>query len=249
MYELLLGVRHTDCPYWLISTINPKVLVSHWCNDRTEVLEGVGPAEGLKSVSQAIRDLANKTGCQIQYESLNLDSGRMLMVIAGSESSRTCMCDLVMHMSRCTSVTSQIESEHCLAIQPILYQNGWEKHRFIAFDASQLKVVLKGVDSLGEVKILSKRIINGDIARDLFTISLSSVFSGLTKKQLEALVDAISQGYYTVPRPVTVHQLARARDVPRTTFEEHFHKAESKLIRSIAPYIQMYAAGQLVPNP
>jgi hypothetical protein len=73
-------------------------------------------------------------------------------------------------------------------------------------------------------------------------ISLSSAFSELTQKQVDALLAALDYGYYQVPKRVTAEEVARKRRVPRTTHEEHVRKAESKILRAMAPYLRMYAS-------
>jgi predicted DNA-binding protein (UPF0251 family) len=41
---------------------------------------------------------------------------------------------------------------------------------------------------------------------------------------------------------MTAEEIATKNGVPRTTFEEHLRKAESKVLRAIAPYVRMYAS-------
>jgi hypothetical protein len=73
-------------------------------------------------------------------------------------------------------------------------------------------------------------------------ISLSSVFSELTQKQVNALLSALDYGYYQVPKRLTAEEIARKQRVPRTTYEEHVRKAESKILRAMAPYMRIYAS-------
>jgi predicted DNA binding protein len=53
---------------------------------------------------------------------------------------------------------------------------------------------------------------------------------------------ALEYGYYKVPKKTTAEQIASKNKVPRTTFEEHLRKAESKVLRAMAPYVRMYAS-------
>jgi len=41
---------------------------------------------------------------------------------------------------------------------------------------------------------------------------------------------------------VVFEEIARKHRVPRTTYEEHVRKAESKIFRAMAPYIRLYAS-------
>jgi hypothetical protein len=42
---------------------------------------------------------------------------------------------------------------------------------------------------------------------------------------------------------MTAEQIAGKRKVPRTTYEEHLRKAESKILQAIAPYVRMFGSG------
>jgi hypothetical protein len=53
---------------------------------------------------------------------------------------------------------------------------------------------------------------------------------------------ALEYGYYQVPKKATAEEIATEHKVPRTTFEEHLRKAESKILRAMAPCVRMYAS-------
>jgi predicted DNA binding protein len=93
------------------------------------------------------------------------------------------------------------------------------------------------------VEILERKIVPEKSIRDTFIMSLSSAFSKLTEKQVDALMAALDNGYYEVPKKMTAEEIARKYGVPRTTYEEHVRKAESKILRAISPYIGTYASG------
>ena len=58
---------------------------------------------------------------------------------------------------------------------------------------------------------------------------------------MRALVAAVENGYYEIPKRVTAEELAKKQGQPRTTFEEHVRKAESKVLLAMAPFMMMYA--------
>jgi hypothetical protein len=62
----------------------------------------------------------------------------------------------------------------------------------------------------------------------------------MTAKQAESLLVAVDSGYYSVPRKTRFDDIARRMGTPRTTYEEHVRKAESKVINSVAPYLSIY---------
>jgi hypothetical protein len=42
-----------------------------------------------------------------------------------------------------------------------------------------------------------------------------------------------------VPKRVTTDEIAERLGVPRTTYEEHLRKAEGKVLRAVAPYLEL----------
>jgi predicted DNA binding protein len=74
----------------------------------------------------------------------------------------------------------------------------------------------------------------------LLIIPTSTLVSNLTARQAEALLVAVDHGYYQVPRKVRFEDISKIVNVPRTTYEEHVRKAESKVINAAAPYLSIY---------
>lgn len=62
---------------------------------------------------------------------------------------------------------------------------------------------------------------------------VSSVFSVLTGKQKEILLQAYNSGYFEHPRRIDVGELAKKIGMHKTTLLEHLHKAEKRLIGHI----------------
>ncbi len=60
---------------------------------------------------------------------------------------------------------------------------------------------------------------------------------------MKSLLTAVENGYYEVPKRVTADDLAKRAGQPRSTFEEHIRKAESKVVMAMSPYMMMYARG------
>ncbi len=137
------------------------------------------------------------------------------------------------------SISEIIEQNNCLGVAPVVYTGGWEHHRIIGFQDQDLRSLLKGLDKIGKAEVVYKRRIPEDLNRHNFTLSLDSLLGGLTKKQAEALLTALQNGYYTIPKQVTTEELARRGHVPRTTFEDHVRKAESKVLHALLPFVMM----------
>ncbi len=62
---------------------------------------------------------------------------------------------------------------------------------------------------------------------------ISSVFSALTGKQKEILLQAYNSGYFDHPRKINAGELAIMVGMHKTTLLEHLHKAERRLIGHI----------------
>ncbi len=52
---------------------------------------------------------------------------------------------------------------------------------------------------------------------------------------MKALLSAVENGYYEIPKRVNADDLARKFGQPRSAFEEHVRKAESKVVLAMAP--------------
>lgn len=61
-------------------------------------------------------------------------------------------------------------------------------------------------------------------------IYLPKLFPKLSKKQQEAFNLAVKNGYYKVPKQITLEKLAEIMKISKPTLQEHLRKAESKLI-------------------
>jgi predicted DNA binding protein len=240
MFEVSFRAKH-ECPYLEFSTRHPEVRILEWCNLRIDVLEVTCPdIETFNSIGPDLQSLLSWKGGKVLKKNF---FERNLQVIV-----KTCRDSKIK-----TSISGIVEKNSCLEIPPIAYHDGWEERRVIGFREDDYKKLFRTLSELGPVEILQKKALAERSIRDIFAISLSSIFSTLTGRQLDALEDAIEYGYYQVPKRTTTEEIARKRKVPRTTYEEHVRKAESKIFRAMAPYVRLYASkpeglGKLAPE-
>jgi len=229
MFEVAFRIQHT-CPYVQFSAKHPEVKVVEWCNNKTDVLEVECPdIETFTMIERDLQSLVTWGGGNVLKKDF---LERNIQVIV-----KTC-CD-----SKITpSVSAVLDRNSCLEIPPIVYYGGWEEHKIVGFRETDYKKLFQNLGDLGPVEILQKRVLPERSIRDTFVISLNSVFSELTDKQVNALLAALDYGYYQVPKNMTAEEIARKHGVPRTTFEEHVRKAESKILHAMAPYIKMHAS-------
>jgi predicted DNA binding protein len=232
MQEIVFKIKHEGCPYGAISSRHPRMLMSLWCNSIMDVYDIKGESGELPTILKELRHLVRRSYAQVKSETIDESSGR-ITVVASSK---------VMRVANDSSVAVRIKRNHCLHVQPITYKGDWEYYRILSVEDGEMKGLFRDLKSLGETEIVLNKNVDGLMGRDIFTNSLTGLLADLTGKQLAALIDALEDGYYKVPRNVTVAKLAKAKGIPRTTYEEHLHKAESKVLRHIAPLLRLYAA-------
>jgi predicted DNA binding protein len=138
------------------------------------------------------------------------------------------------------TVQNYLGDPSLLLIPPIAYENGWEHLRLIAFRHESVKKLLTKLRGDGfNVEIIRKKPFDGYIASSL-TLTADALFSGLTEKQMHALLTAYAQGYFRFPRGSDLQTIASKEEVSRTTFLEHLKKAENKIITALIPHIQLF---------
>jgi len=240
MFEVSFRAKH-ECPYVEFSMRHPEVRILEWCNLRIDVLEIACPdIETFSSIDVDLQNLLSWKGGKVLTKAF---LERNLQVVV-----KTCRDSKIK-----TSISGVVEENSCLEIPPITYHRGWEERRIVGFRESDYKKLFRALNDLGPIEIMQKKVLAEKSIRDTFAISLSSVFATLTVKQLDALEAAVEYGYYQVPKKTTTEEIARKHRVPRTTYEEHVRKAESKIFRAMAPYIRLYASapqrlGKLAPE-
>ena len=221
LFEVVFKVTHDD-PVGNISRKFPSLKMFEWCNREHEVLEVI--VEDHEEYAAVMAELSKLRG--IIGKSSDRDKVHLVM--------KTCYCSVE------NSVTRNIDACNLLHVAPVIYEQGWEYFRVIAFKHEDLEELLQRLDERGfEFEILRKVPFDGFIASSL-TLTADALFSDLTAKQIGALLTAYKNGYYRLPRKADVTEIAFKERVPRTTFQEHLKKAENKLIAALVPYIQLF---------
>lgn len=228
MFEVTFRAKH-ECPYVRFSEKHPDVRVVQWCNRRIDVLE------------IECRDIETFTRIAPDLQNLLLWKGGKVLRKSFAEKNMQVISKTCRDLRISPSISGVVERNSCLEIQPVVYGGGWEAHKIIGFRERDYKKLFAELMSLGPVEVLRKRVYPEKSMIDTFAVSLSSVFHELTVKQTSAIAVALELGYYQVPKKVSTEQLAERGGVPRTTFEEHLRKAESKVLRALAPFIILYA--------
>jgi hypothetical protein len=230
MFEVSFRAQH-ECPYIHFSVKHPEVKIAEWCNRKTDVLEvDCQSLEEFNKIEPDLQSLLLWKGARILKKTFG---ERNIQVIT-----KTCRDTKIS-----TTISGVIVRNSCLAIPPVVYHGGWEIHRVIGFREADYKKLFRDLSKLGPVEILGKKLSAEKSIQDTFAISLGTVFSGVTDKQIQAIATALDHGYYNVPRKVTTDEIARKHGTPRTTYEEHLRKAECKVLHALAPFIRLRAHG------
>ncbi len=158
----------------------------------------------------------------------------------------------VMLSCRCTPNNSSLrmaETHGVLWMAPVTYLGGEESFDLLVLDHDGFQRLFEDYEKLGDAVIKSKVMIQTNSLKDSFTINLGSLFSSLTQKQVLVLEEAMSRGYYDVPRRTSIREIAGFLGLSEATTQEHLSKAEAKVVRSIAPYLRLYTRSQTYGNP
>lgn len=221
LFEVVFRARYEN-PLGDITRDNPSVKIFQWCNDKHDIMELIMQR---KEDYDQVRDAMTKA-VEIVDE---IHNGANTHIIT-----QMCSC------GGPNTVQGYLGDPSLLLIPPIAFENGWEHLRLIAFKHENVKKLLDKLREDGfEVEIIRKKPFDGYIASSL-TLTTDALFSGLTEKQVHALLTAFAQGYFRYPRGSDLQTIASKENVSRTTFLEHLKKAENKIITALIPHIQLF---------
>ena len=182
-----------------------------------------------QTVIKSIRDLVSQLGTKVIRKSQAMSNLQVVL--------QHCACDKLP-----PPTLPVIERRNCLEIQPAVYTGGWEWYRVVAFSERDLRSLFKDLDKDCIVEIMSKRAVSDESVRETFPVSTATLLGKLTGRQLQALVVALDNGYYNIPRTATAGEIAQRLRVPRTSFVDHLRKGENKVLQGIGPYLRLKPA-------
>ncbi|MHA2142500.1 MAG: helix-turn-helix domain-containing protein [Candidatus Thorarchaeota archaeon] len=221
LFEVVFRAKY-DNPLSEITKDRPSVKIFQWCNDKHDIMELVMPKKE-------------------DYDQIRNDMSKAVEIV--DEIHNGANIHVITQMCSCGgpgTVQNYLGDPNLLLIPPIAYENGWEHLRLIAFKHENVKKLLAKLKGDGfDVEILRKKPFDGYIASSL-TLTTDALFSGLTEKQVHALLTAFAQGYFRFPRGSDLQTIASKEKISRTTFLEHLKKAENKIITALIPHIQLF---------
>jgi predicted DNA binding protein len=226
-YDIGFKLQH-DCPFNRLTVAYPSIALAWWSNFDQNVLEASGVApEDLAGYQSGLESAIAEMGGNIVRRTLGKSRIQLVVTWDGSKWEY--------------SITRIFMKNNCLVLQPTIHVGGRECYRVISFAERDVKKLFKELDSFGEVEITSMRTVEEGAVRDTFTITAPALLGKLTQNQVDALKLALDSGYYAVPKKMTTEAVAARVGLPRTTFEDRLRRAESKVLQSVAPYMQLFS--------
>jgi len=214
MYEATLRIGH-DSPYASMTAHN-DVTVEVWCNQYCDLLHVTGT-----DLDAPVSRVADEVGIR---DIVFKDEEVVLIT-------EECLLD-----SHDDLLEQYLRRHDCLSLPPLTYDHGTLLARIISLDESELTAVYREVSEAHQVTVEAKRGIES-VAPDVPLLMLDSALPDLSPGQEEALLAAIEDGYYEIPRETKTAEIADDLDISRRTFEEHLRRAENKLIKSMVEYV------------
>lgn len=230
-YEVGFKLRH-GCPFNNFSRKYPSAVIAWWVNYDQDVLEVTyGDSDSARCLDQ-LQSAIGYMGGHVVRKSLADSTVQLVISWDGTKYEYS---------------TSRVFTKHnCLVLQPTIHAEGWEWYRLVAFSKRDLNGLFAELDLSGDVEVMSKKVVKDGTVRDDLLITTSDLLGNLTANQADALMVALDNGYYSVPKKATTESLAARMGVPRTTYEEHLRKAESKVMQSVAPYVRFFVGRRKV---
>jgi predicted DNA binding protein len=107
-----------------------------------------------------------------------------------------------------------------MPILPITISSGTQYYTILSPSSELLKILLIG---------LKKKFTSVEI-KSLSSIPFKSKESILTRKQLDTFKLAFDQGYYRIPKDLTLNDLAQKLGIKRTSMQERLKRAEKRIL-------------------
>ncbi len=208
MYKFSFKVRHKGCFETRFSAIFPDYHIT--------VVDIQSTHPRKKQYSYYITGNSKNFDSIVKY--LQKSKGYIL-VKEIERSNETLMLLVVLNQS--SYIQNIIQQYHGFFIELHTVYEGWEYWHIGVIDRVAIDLMLNEFKKMGELKVLY-------IGEVEFANTL------LSKQQKRVFMFAYEQGYYNLPRKITIEKIARALKLNHSTIGEHLLKAENKMINSLA---------------
>jgi predicted DNA binding protein len=128
--------------------------------------------------------------------------------------------------------------EGFLPIGPTTLEHGRECFDLLLDDRDELS---KAVELLGEFGDVNVERISSDFSHEVTPshAEWQELLASIPERRREILNLALEQGYFEIPREVTLEELAAQMDITKTTASTHLRKAERQLVEFLLPYVNL----------
>jgi len=225
MFDVSVKLDH-ERPFSNLSKAYPSATIQRWCNLQVDILEIETSGEGeTPRIVSWLRPMVKELGARLIR--INRFSPSALEAVV------SCKCAVD------TSSVAMIEWAGCIPVMPLNYEGGYEYCRLLAFTKHSLDGAITRLARDSKLEIQSKSVVPRESAKGAITIPVDEFLGSLTGKQLAAFLAAMQLGYYSLPKRVTMEEVAAKQGMKRSTFEEHLRKAELKILQSMRPYARL----------
>jgi predicted DNA binding protein len=133
--------------------------------------------------------------------------------------------------------------EGFLPLGPTRLENGRECFDLLVDDREELSKAIELLDGFGNVALER---ISEEFRHEVVpsTAEWQELIATIPPRQRELLNRAAQQGYFEIPRQVTLEELADKMGITKTTASNHLRKAEHQMIEFLLPYINLAATDE-----
>lgn len=214
MYEATLRIEST-APFAEV-TAGSDAYLELYCNDHSDLLvvRGADPDQMLVRIRERM---------PVQ------DS------LVGAE-------ELVVITERCLQPADEpnleryLDDTDSLLLPPIRYERGQKIGRVLALDSGNLTQLYADLADDYDVTVEAKRELSG-LQGSVPFVSLVDALPTLTARQRQVLLAAHRNGYFEIPREVTIETIGADLGIGRRTTEEHLRRAVNKLMHAFVEYL------------
>ncbi len=115
-------------------------------------------------------------------------------------------------------------------LKPIIVKNGFEYWEVASWDKKHINALFKRVKKVGKQTATIELL---ELTNKPISAFFSIAHTDLTKKQLSALKTACREGYYDLPRKISLEELAAKIGESRTTLQDKIRRAEKAIIPQV----------------
>lgn len=217
LYKLILKIKHR-CPFSLYSEKYSSFEILHWCNTQYDIVEMRGEPE---KIEKTVDEINNELGEIMKI--FPVENQTQIVI-------KHCECDDLPFIDI-------PEKLGCVLIPPVKYLAGIEIQQLLVTldNVQHLLTEYKKKDPTAEIEIIELAPLKDD--PKVLILYPEEVRKELTQKQFQSVTQAYEQGYYDIPRNISVDSLAGEMNINRRTFEDHLRKAERKIMKKLIPLL------------